>query len=181
MPDEPLFKVSEVAERLRVNPETVRVWLRSGRIHGSLLADRIGWRIPASEVDRLLRQAGAQATWPRLGDRLPVFEAAFGQWSPCDRDGIMGRRFHHDGATYAVLFEEGHGWGVRCDYDGAVPSTAERNAHAQRFIPRGLGKGGLVEPLDIEELPDGRGWIVASGPRRNAYIATLRAATPAPQ
>jgi excisionase family DNA binding protein len=47
--------VAEFAERVRLNPQTVRKWLRSGRIHGySLGSDRGGYRIPESEVDRLL-------------------------------------------------------------------------------------------------------------------------------
>lgn len=48
--------VQEAAERLKVHPETVRVWLRQGIIKGTQPAmRRIGWRIPAAEVERLLR------------------------------------------------------------------------------------------------------------------------------
>jgi len=57
MHEDPLLKVDEVADRLRVNPETVRRMLRRGRIRGSLPAgQRGGWRIPASEVDRILKE-----------------------------------------------------------------------------------------------------------------------------
>jgi excisionase family DNA binding protein len=56
MDDEPTLTVAEVAERLRVNPETVRVWLRQGKMRGARLGGtKAGYRIPASEVTRLLR------------------------------------------------------------------------------------------------------------------------------
>ena len=50
-----MLTVSEVAERLRLKPETVRRWLRSGKLHGvSLGSDSAGWRVPEPEVERLL-------------------------------------------------------------------------------------------------------------------------------
>jgi len=56
MDDEPMLTVPEVAERLRLNPETVRVWLRQGKLKGVRLGGtKAGYRIPASEVTRLLR------------------------------------------------------------------------------------------------------------------------------
>ena len=44
--------VSEFAKEARLHPETVRDWLRTGRIRGT----RVGssWRIPAEEIDRVL-------------------------------------------------------------------------------------------------------------------------------
>lgn len=58
MPDEWLT-VKQAAERLSVHPETVRVWLREGTIKGTMpLKRRIGWRIPAAEVERVLRGEG---------------------------------------------------------------------------------------------------------------------------
>jgi excisionase family DNA binding protein len=55
MAQERVLTVPEVAEQLRVTEETVRRWLRSGRIRGiSLGSKRAGWRIPESEVRRLL-------------------------------------------------------------------------------------------------------------------------------
>uniref|UniRef100_A0A831X6V0 DNA-binding protein n=1 Tax=Thermorudis peleae TaxID=1382356 RepID=A0A831X6V0_9BACT len=53
---EPMLTVREVAERLRVNAETVRRWLRSGQLKGVWLSDRAGWRIPAGELERFLRE-----------------------------------------------------------------------------------------------------------------------------
>jgi len=51
---ETMLTVEEAADRLRVHAETVRRWLRSGRLRGHLLSERAGYRIPASEVERLL-------------------------------------------------------------------------------------------------------------------------------
>ena len=56
---ERFLTVPEVAEQLRITPETVRRWLRSGRLKGvSLGSDRAGWRIPESEVWRVLHPDG---------------------------------------------------------------------------------------------------------------------------
>ncbi len=46
---------AEVAQLLKVNPETVKRWLRGGEMRGSLLSDRAGWRIAREEVDRFMR------------------------------------------------------------------------------------------------------------------------------
>ena len=55
MQDERLWTVDEVAERLRVHPETIRRMLRRGQLRGSMpVGPRGGWRIPESEVVRLL-------------------------------------------------------------------------------------------------------------------------------
>ena len=55
MEDERLLTVKEVAERLRANPQTVRRWLREGKLKGVMPGgEKLGYRIPASEVTRLL-------------------------------------------------------------------------------------------------------------------------------
>lgn len=55
MPEEWLT-VKQAAERLNVHPETVRVWLREGVLRGTMpLMRRIGWRISAAEIERVLR------------------------------------------------------------------------------------------------------------------------------
>jgi len=57
MVDEELLTVKEVATRLKMHPETVRIWLRSGRIRGTQLGGtRLGWRIPESEVRRIVTE-----------------------------------------------------------------------------------------------------------------------------
>ncbi len=56
MAEEQLLKVPEVAERLRVRQETVRRWISEGTICGTMVGGRrSGYRIPESEVDRILR------------------------------------------------------------------------------------------------------------------------------
>jgi excisionase family DNA binding protein len=47
--------VSEAAERLRVGNVTVQRWLRAGKLPGTLLSRRAGWRIPERAVDALLQ------------------------------------------------------------------------------------------------------------------------------
>ena len=42
--------VSEVAERLKVQPLTVRRWLNSGALTGIQLGDRAGWRITEEDL-----------------------------------------------------------------------------------------------------------------------------------
>jgi len=53
--DEELLTVDEVARRLKLHPETVRRWIRAGKLRAIRLgSDRAGLRIRASEVQRLL-------------------------------------------------------------------------------------------------------------------------------
>lgn len=42
--------VQQVAERLQVHPETVREWLRDGRLKGSRISRRAGWRIRPEDL-----------------------------------------------------------------------------------------------------------------------------------
>lgn len=54
MTDDALLTVDQVADRLQANPETIRRWLRSGRLRGSRPGGtRAGWRVRASELRRL--------------------------------------------------------------------------------------------------------------------------------
>jgi len=62
MADDQFLTVKEVAERLRVNPYTVRRWLRTGQLRGRLMGgDRGGYRIAASELGRFMREGPAQS------------------------------------------------------------------------------------------------------------------------
>jgi excisionase family DNA binding protein len=52
---ERFITVQDAAELLQVHPQTVRVWLRQGKLKGRLIGGRkSGYRIPASEIERLL-------------------------------------------------------------------------------------------------------------------------------
>jgi excisionase family DNA binding protein len=59
MPDtERLLTVTEAAERLRLNPETIRRWLRDGRLSGVWLgSDKAGWRISERDLDAFLHRS----------------------------------------------------------------------------------------------------------------------------
>lgn len=56
MVDEDMLTVEEVSARLKLHAETVRRWIRTGRLKARLIGtERAGYRIPASEVERILR------------------------------------------------------------------------------------------------------------------------------
>jgi excisionase family DNA binding protein len=63
MTDQRLLTVREVAERLRSSPETVRRWLRQGKLHGFRPGGtKLGYRVPEDELQRFLRGAGDTRT-----------------------------------------------------------------------------------------------------------------------
>ncbi len=45
----------QVAERLQVSAWTVRRWLREGKIEGSHLGDRAGWRVSEGAIEQFLQ------------------------------------------------------------------------------------------------------------------------------
>jgi excisionase family DNA binding protein len=57
---EQLLTVEEVAEQLRIHPETVRRWLREGRLKGFRISRRGGWRVQAESVSELVREMTAE-------------------------------------------------------------------------------------------------------------------------
>jgi excisionase family DNA binding protein len=65
MTTEDLLTVPDVAARLRVAEETVRDWLRTDQMSGYNFGGRTGWRIPASEIDRLLASKAGKRQAPR--------------------------------------------------------------------------------------------------------------------
>jgi len=71
MADE-VLRVAEVAARLQVTPETVKLWLRAGTLRGFRLGgDRAGWRIRAEDLEAFMERrmnvpaeaAPTQPTW----------------------------------------------------------------------------------------------------------------------
>src|SRR4030081_2729897 len=57
--DGELLTVQEVATLLKMNPETVRRWLRDGKLRGYLLGgDRAGYRVAADDLDAFIRARG---------------------------------------------------------------------------------------------------------------------------
>ena len=67
--DDRLLTVDEVAERLKVHPESVRRWLRDGTLAGHLVTRRAGWRIPESAFLRFTR--GEPSEGPEGGGGEP--------------------------------------------------------------------------------------------------------------
>ena len=52
--DDQLLTVDQVARRLQLHPETIRRWIRDGRLRAIKLGtDRSGYRIRASELARV--------------------------------------------------------------------------------------------------------------------------------
>lgn len=54
MPDEKLLTVEEVAENLRVNPDTVRSWIRSGELDAINVGGK--YRIYQSDLDDFIER-----------------------------------------------------------------------------------------------------------------------------
>jgi excisionase family DNA binding protein len=55
--NERLLTVREVAERLRSSSETVRRWLRQGKLRGFRPGGtKLGYRVPESELQRFITQ-----------------------------------------------------------------------------------------------------------------------------
>lgn len=48
------YSTTEAAAKLGLNPVTVQRWIRRGRIRAMKVGGPIGYRIPASEINRLL-------------------------------------------------------------------------------------------------------------------------------
>ena len=57
MTEQRLLTVREVAERLRASPETVRRWLRQGRLRGFRPGGtKLGYRVPEGELQRFFAE-----------------------------------------------------------------------------------------------------------------------------
>jgi excisionase family DNA binding protein len=58
-----ILTVEQAAERLQAHPQTVRKWLREGKLRGVMPGGKkLGYRIRASEVDRLLNPDAASSS-----------------------------------------------------------------------------------------------------------------------
>jgi excisionase family DNA binding protein len=53
-PDNPLYKVSEVAKMLGVKPWSVRQWIKEDKIKATQINKQ--WRIPRAEVSRIANE-----------------------------------------------------------------------------------------------------------------------------
>jgi len=52
--DERMLTVKDIAERLQMNEETIRRWLRTGELRGMQMGERSGYRVPVSELRRFI-------------------------------------------------------------------------------------------------------------------------------
>lgn len=50
-----VLTTKEVADRLRVKVITVQRWLHAGKLRGTKLPGRGGWRVPVDEIERMER------------------------------------------------------------------------------------------------------------------------------
>ena len=65
MNEQRLLTVREVAERLRSSPETVRRWLRQGKLRGFRPGGtKLGYRVPESELVRFINRSQADQDRP---------------------------------------------------------------------------------------------------------------------
>jgi excisionase family DNA binding protein len=62
MVSERWLTVAQAAEILQIHPETLRGWLRSGRIPATLLSRRAGYRIRVSDLEAFL-SGGTSVFW----------------------------------------------------------------------------------------------------------------------
>jgi len=72
MDGERWLTVAQAAALVQVHPETLREWLRAGRLPGTLLNRRAGWRIRAGDVERLLAGGIGPATGDQDDERTSV-------------------------------------------------------------------------------------------------------------
>ena len=52
--EQTMLTVDQVAERLKVNEQTVRRWLREGELQGVAFGGRTGWRISEGDLQAFL-------------------------------------------------------------------------------------------------------------------------------
>jgi len=77
--------VDEVSTQLKVHPETVRRWLREGRLDGRNFSGRAGWRVRVKEVQAFWdRQVPRGKSRPCAGQAGPGREVTP---SPCSEQG----------------------------------------------------------------------------------------------
>lgn len=59
--EERLVTVKQAAELLQLRPATIRTWIRQGKIRAVYLgSDAAGYRIPMSEIERLLERGATR-------------------------------------------------------------------------------------------------------------------------
>ncbi len=67
--EKPFITVDDAAAYLDVHPQTIRRWLRDGRLRGVMINRAAGYRIPRQEVERVLVEGLRE---PEPGKELAV-------------------------------------------------------------------------------------------------------------
>ena len=104
--------VDQAAEQLQTSPEMVRRMLRTGRLHGKRIGSRrLGWRVAASEVERLLAPDSRPVSGPvprRLRPATPALTSealthalAEAEWARRDGDLAEAARWEQIAAGIA--------------------------------------------------------------------------------
>ena len=66
MADDELLTVREVAARFKMTEQTVRRWIRSGRLRAAMPGgEKLGYRITAAEIEKLLAGGPTLTPEPR--------------------------------------------------------------------------------------------------------------------
>jgi len=171
---DPWLTVAEIAEQLRVNPATVRLWVSKG----TLPATRAGQRkllIRRSDLDRMLEAirlesppAGIRpprSSHPRYRNRPPVLQS-IRQLSTAD---IHGHRVSPDEMQEIVealqladeLWDSAQAASDNPPPDPGFPDRVRALAHACERQANSLGRAASVEGFSWTPLPDQRHMIIS--------------------
>lgn len=100
-----VYTVNEIAERMRVHPNTVREWLTTGELEGVNYGGRAGWRVMGRVLNEFHR-GRLDATYQyaiRIKPRnLPAFERRFASKAEADAALEAARAILASGETYVV-------------------------------------------------------------------------------
>lgn len=54
MEDERWYTIAEIVDKLQVHEQTVRRWIKSGELRGTLLGRKAGYRVRGSDLETFL-------------------------------------------------------------------------------------------------------------------------------
>jgi excisionase family DNA binding protein len=171
--DDPWLTVAEIADELRVNPATVRLWISKG----TLPAKRAGKRkllILRSDLDRMLEatrsEPPAQGYRPRPRDpRYPLGMGppqSLDQLSSAD---IHGRQVSPDEMQEIVeelqvadeVWEQAQTASENAPPDPGFPHRLRALAEGSERKARSLARAGWIKGFAWTPIPDGRQMIVS--------------------
>jgi hypothetical protein len=124
------YNVKEVAQILSLSPDRIYEYLRTGYLHGSRLAKQSAWRIPATEIERLMG----------LGSRKidTQLETKPGKWSEYLEIAVQFQNSlsHIDPKDWGI-------WGL--------PDTGQPPLTSEAGLRIWLDRGKLVVKLAVEQ------------------------------